>query len=820
MDYRYYNVDDVQDDTCTWLLNHNHYKNWHSHAETNNLLMIRGKPGSGKSTAMKRAYILAKEEARANEATLAFFFNSRGAPMECKLEGFFRSTLHQLLKKHNPIGDKILIEWREKAASIKSGWTWAVQELQDMFQRCILQSSAKVTLFVDALDECESTSAARDLLDLLTDLGHGYGTHRSRLRVCASSRHYPNVGVAEPLQITVERTNQTDIASFVRKKLRRLVTDSDDLSSNIASRAEGIFLWALLVLTKIRAAVEDGEPQKTLYTIIELVPRRLERLFQELIDSTPVIEREQRNHLVLWVLFAKRPLSLSEINHALAFRVEYATYMHYTKSDDFVRTEQMKRLLAKRSRGLVEAVDVQERHDETAEPIQAFRVQFIHESVRQFILSKHKTLLLDSDMKGSISGVAHNILARSCLNYIKAIFTELGNTNDTVGQSKWTSFESEQHCAGYTEYATKYGFEHAEAAEANGFPQSYLFESIKDPTSGLASWWISFTLFMNPYQSHLPRIRSRLEYDAHHDFWSNYITSELAGACAYNLHSWVQFLLEDNRKPGKAALSQALCSTAISGDERSLTLLIQAGADVNHNEAVLGSPLYLSLVYDRLDILTVLLKHKASICVGPQKRSALVLATLYSSVEAVQLLLAHGASFADYEGQQPTSSMEMHALEAATKRDSTQAFSRRNSSDETQRDLEIFQILLDAAERQNVHVEHYQTAFLWAQVACKENYVESLRSAIIRLFPSYEAIAIIINTMNGPHLRLELWADTPFATLKQIIYSLTGLPPHTFMLVDSRRVFKDHQTLSDANVHFEATVHVVKRARWQGLHGG
>jgi ABC-type lipoprotein export system ATPase subunit len=48
--------------------------------------MIRGKPGSGKSTAMKRAYKLARESSPANESVIAFFFNSRGVSMETKLD--------------------------------------------------------------------------------------------------------------------------------------------------------------------------------------------------------------------------------------------------------------------------------------------------------------------------------------------------------------------------------------------------------------------------------------------------------------------------------------------------------------------------------------------------------------------------------------------------------------------------------------------------------------------------------------------------------------------------------------------------------------
>ena len=120
MEYRLHNIDDVEEDTCGWLVNHHHYRTWISGVTSSSLLMIRGKPGSGESTAMKRAFNLVRKDAPTGEVTLAFFFNSRGIPMETKLEGLFRSTLHQLFRSHNPANDAFA-EWKQKASSIKPG---------------------------------------------------------------------------------------------------------------------------------------------------------------------------------------------------------------------------------------------------------------------------------------------------------------------------------------------------------------------------------------------------------------------------------------------------------------------------------------------------------------------------------------------------------------------------------------------------------------------------------------------------------------------------------------------------------------------------
>ena len=741
--------------------------------------------------------------------------------METKLEGFFRSTLHQLLESHDFTHDEAFTEWKRKQCSIKSGWTWTVKELQNMFERCVGRSTIKITMFVDALDECESTSAARDLMDLLTNLDHGHDSCHSRPKICVSSRHYPNVGVAEPLQIIVEKTNQVDITEYTRKTLQRLVTDFDDLSRKIASRSEGIFLWALLVLEKIRAAVEDGEPQRTLYNIIDLVPRRLEELFQELIDSAPIDEREQRNLTILWILFAKRPLSLSELNHALAFRLEYSTYLQYKRSDDFIQPEQMRRLLAKRTRGLVEAVEIQERNIGTAESMPTFRVQFIHESVRQYILSQQNVITFNSDTRGSVAGFAHNVLALSCFNYLKAVCVEAEVINDIVGQSKYSSFESKQLCKKHTQdrsfldYATKFSFEHAEVAEASGFPQSYLFKSTTNDAPGSVSWWIPFTdifrLYRKPilYEYYDQYTTGIERYTTGIKHWSKYITTQLAFACAFKLDSWVHYLLTGNKlTSGELDLSKALCVTATSGDEKILALLIQAGADVNYDEPMFGSPLYLSLVYGRDDIVAMLLRHGASARMGPRKCSPLVIATLYRSVEIVRLLLTHDAKVDECDPQEKLrlesiSSLGMHALEAATRRDS-----------------EIMNALLDAAETQQVHVEYYKAAYLSAQVLKKIQHAESLKSAVTRLFPGHMTIFLNVSNLVGRRVRVEIWADAQIITLKNVISDLSSPPSNQFMLAHNSRLLRDHRTLCDYNIQQEATIHMLLRARWQGIAGG
>jgi hypothetical protein len=734
--------------------------------------------------------------------------------METKLEGFFRSTLHQLLKSHGSTNDDAFTEWKRKNSSIKPGWTWTAKELQDMFVKWIVRSTVKITMFVDALDECESPSVARDLMDLLTSIDRCHDSGQPRLKICVSSRHYPNVGVAEPLQITVEETNQGDITQYINMTLRRLQIDpGNDLSMEITSRSRGMFLWACLVLKRIREALEDGEPRKELKAMIYRTPPLLEEVFKELIDGISVDERERSSLILSWILFTKRPLSLSELDHALAFRTEYRTYLDYKNSDEFVRPEQLRRLLAKYSRGLVETVEIQEWGSSVAETLPTFRVQFIHESVRQYMLSHLDVITSGLDAKWSNPGFVDDVLAQSCFNYVKAVCVESTVVDDIVRQLEARRFNPGQLCKGHTkdrpflEYAIQFGFAHAKVADLSGLPPLYLFQSSTDGATGTTSWWISFTSIFRLYWRRGYHNGWLIPKTKH---WSEYTTTQLAFACAYQLDSWVNYLLEGNRLSlGEPDLSKALCVAAASGDKNSITSLINAGSDVNYEEPMFGSPIYLSLVYGRDDIVSILLEHKAAVRLGPRRHNPLIAAVLYRPVEIVRLILDHGANVAECEPQESPSLdtgffRGKHALDTAI-----------------QREFEILNVLLAHAERQRVPVEYYKSAYLLAAALRRSRHMESLESAVTKLFPGHATIPIFIRAMIGTRTRLVLWADTQINAVKKVYSHGEGPLLDGLMLVHNGRILHDHQTLRDCKIQRESTIDYLLRARWVGaIYGG
>lgn len=81
--------------TCEWLFANKVYEEWRDSSQAHvhhGFLWVKGKPGAGKSTLMKYAY-LRGQKIHANDATLSHFFSARRSLLHCSAEGML-SLIH------------------------------------------------------------------------------------------------------------------------------------------------------------------------------------------------------------------------------------------------------------------------------------------------------------------------------------------------------------------------------------------------------------------------------------------------------------------------------------------------------------------------------------------------------------------------------------------------------------------------------------------------------------------------------------------------------------------------------------------------------
>jgi hypothetical protein len=256
----------------------------------NLLFWISGKPGSGKSSLMS----LIQDDSRTGETlagwtqgrrlhTFSFYFWRPGSAIQKRIHGLLRSLLYQLATAKPAIIELI--------SSIRPATQcdWTTKSLIAAF-RCALPafSEDRIFLMVDGLDEYEDQFT--ELLDLLLEC-----QTMEHIKLCIASR--PEAAISAKLDmfpsLRLQDLNAKDIDVYVRGKLgpyTDLVTEG--LTSDLIDRANGVFLWAVLVANSMVSGVLAGDDIETLGERLWATPRELNALFAQLLADVDEVHYE------------------------------------------------------------------------------------------------------------------------------------------------------------------------------------------------------------------------------------------------------------------------------------------------------------------------------------------------------------------------------------------------------------------------------------------------------------------------------------------------------------------------------------------------
>ncbi|KAK3378980.1 hypothetical protein B0T24DRAFT_610459 [Lasiosphaeria ovina] len=570
MDTRLNDIDHALEGTCQWLLEHEIYKAWA--ACSRGLLWIKGKPGSGKSTLLKHArkYVTETPKVGDRALVLSFYFHGRGAEIQKTPLGLFRSLLHQILRQVPDVLSN-LVDTFDKRLKEKGNspdrWEWHLNELWDFFESSLprILQTRSVWLFVDALDESGEENA-RDLFRrfksiLLKDLP----STCLPFRICLACRHYPVLDQDCQFVINPESSNQKDISTYVRTGF----STSDKLGRSaipdlITGRANGVFMWARLVVDKALKLHSEGKGLSTIEEKIKSLPPELSNLYSGLVKDMDEIPASLK--LIQWICFATRPLSLDELRWAMIVDAEcpYKSFRQCQNSAyyDCDMENQLKTL----SRGLAEAV-----------PSADSRVvQFVHQSAKDFFIDQGLAILTDSLKSAEprvtetdVTASAHHQLSRACLRYLAM---------DEIGQSTTDDRDTLTSEFPLISYATMSWIVHAQASEAGGVPQHDLIHYFDWPSESLIKLWIRICRIQIPQ-------------------WDDNYPSE--GMTLMHVVSWhgllgpLQLLVDQGAEvDAKDQGSQTPLSRAASGGyEAIVQLLLDRGAEVDAEDQYGRTPL-------------------------------------------------------------------------------------------------------------------------------------------------------------------------------------------------------------------------------------
>ncbi|PNP59714.1 hypothetical protein FNYG_14845 [Fusarium nygamai] len=296
------------------------FSSWLSCCRGGNLFHISGKAGSGKSTLMKFLYNHKRTRARLEEwaspckLVLAhfYFWVASGDDLQRSLEGLYRSILFQVLSNNPDLIPSIFpLQWDlVKGAPFQSSklvaFSFPPTAFQEAFNRLLtaVQESHRICLFIDGMDEYDDKDLTYWKLAQLVEVWTSY----PHIKICSSARPYlaftETFGKGRQI-MHLHHTTMYDIyvfslATFEKDPNKAYIRKVyPHLARSIVARAEGVFLWAWLV---VRILVEGAGQQDSLQILVKKLfslPKDMGKLYSTLLERVANFEDKRRLSLML-----------------------------------------------------------------------------------------------------------------------------------------------------------------------------------------------------------------------------------------------------------------------------------------------------------------------------------------------------------------------------------------------------------------------------------------------------------------------------------------------------------------------------------------
>ncbi|KAK1749875.1 hypothetical protein QBC47DRAFT_439576 [Echria macrotheca] len=492
------------ENTGGWLLQDAAFQAWVNGESP--IVWVSGGPGTGKSCLSSTAIHHLRSTLSSQERTplVAYFYVKEHDQDLQDLSNISKSIAYQLARQSPTFAAYVQHKLAEPEVVLTPRQIWG-DLLTGFFQQ---PESMPAWVVLDGLDEAPQ-SVLRGLFSALEE-SVLHSLHHPKLFIAMFAR--PEV--AEFFSCKLRRTvatieigsnNEGDIALYIKQHAKDILVVSQtmrlksrnaavklarDIRDRIMSKADCMFFKVMLVMNQI----SDKEDISSVYEAIESCPPQLEamiaRIFERLLANQDVDSRSLRE-ILLWVSFAKRPLSIAELYAILKERTgrsydtlearlrgRFSTLFHITGEPPGVRdpipeTDSTGQGFdiddetfdsgddenqvgdaspAIRSANVATDVENAALNPETIDRFRTCHVRFSHASIREFLIQKHlpghllmtKTLGIYIDARK-----ADFHIAMACMQYIL-------NTTQYPG-----------YRCNFLQYAGRFLADHLESIEAD-----------------------------------------------------------------------------------------------------------------------------------------------------------------------------------------------------------------------------------------------------------------------------------------------------------------------------------------------------------------
>ncbi|RDW68740.1 uncharacterized protein DSM5745_08500 [Aspergillus mulundensis] len=301
--------------TAQWVFDAPEFKHWME--SEGQVLFCPGIPGAGKTIIASTVIdYLQRSFSDDTDIGLAYVYLNYKRHEAQQLDQLLASLLRQLSETQSALPESVRELYNKRPMKRPSA---------DALQKTILNIATTYSrsfIVIDALDECQAADRCRDqfisAILALQSQGH--------VSILTTSRPIPDIAEQFRDSAVLEiRARSEDIQMYIDRRIAKsgkpiLRTHSKVIKDEISKVVEGMFLLAQLHFDTISTKRTLRQIKDTLRTLPN-GPKAYDQAYDEAmrrISSSDPVSAEIAMKVLLWITCAKRPLTIVEMQHALA----------------------------------------------------------------------------------------------------------------------------------------------------------------------------------------------------------------------------------------------------------------------------------------------------------------------------------------------------------------------------------------------------------------------------------------------------------------------------------------------------------------------
>ncbi|KAI0882326.1 uncharacterized protein GGS22DRAFT_170690 [Annulohypoxylon maeteangense] len=345
------------------------------------ILSLQGLPGSGKTTTA--AFIVGHLKTKGFDV-LYFFFKANDVE-KCSLLHCTRTLLSQLIRLEEHLYDFVEPFYQESGRVVADSLTVVLRALSTALNH---SKSNRIFVILDALDE---SSNSNEISQWITSLSHNRGRQVRILNTCRPSPSPPQSSTSWSL-FRIGNLETESIKTYIHARVQKnpVIRDTAigrQVSNHVASAAQGLWLYARLMMDDIDRLPSIGQIQKQL----TILPKGFTELYTQIIRTTEAnynpIELKLAQQLHLWIDTSDYvPNFLVLDDDRLTYEMLELIFQ-YANSGEAVHDPGA---VAHRVSGpLISVTSSTTASTPTSPDTQSYELDFIHQTAAQYLRSSH-----------------------------------------------------------------------------------------------------------------------------------------------------------------------------------------------------------------------------------------------------------------------------------------------------------------------------------------------------------------------------------------------------------------------------------------------